>query len=104
SEMEPEDSQVWLNWSYLYFEQGDVDYALEVLEDGINENPENANLYYRSVVYLIEKGRYKEAINRLETALMLNYEGHTVLYDFFPKLHTQKALFKIINQYKKNNS
>jgi hypothetical protein len=53
--------------------------------------------------YLIEAGQFKEAFNYLENALILNFEGHTVLFDFFPKPETQKALFKIIDQFRKEN-
>ena len=54
------------------------------------------------VVYMIGSGNYKSAINRLETALMLDYEGHKVLFDFFPNLPTQKALYRIIDQFRKD--
>ena len=55
---------------------------------------------YRMVVYQISAGRYKEAFAYLENALILDFENHEVLFDFFPKIETQKALFKIIDQHR----
>jgi hypothetical protein len=55
-------------------------------------------------VYLVEAGKFKEAFTFLENALTLDFEGHKVLFDFFPKLETQKAFFKIIDQFRKENS
>jgi hypothetical protein len=52
---------------------------------------------------MIAAGKYKDAFIYLENALVLNFENHTVLLEFFPKLQTQKALFKIIDQYRKEN-
>jgi hypothetical protein len=37
----------------------------------------------------------------LEAALSLDYDGHVQLFEFFPELEKQKALYKIIQQYKK---
>ena len=48
-------------------------------------------------------GSFKEAFNYLENALILDFDGHTALFDFFPKIETQKALHKIIEQFRKEN-
>jgi hypothetical protein len=40
----------------------------------------------------------------LENALILDFDGHTALFDFFPKIETQKALYKIIEQFRKENA
>jgi hypothetical protein len=45
-------------------------------------------------------GNYQEAMDELEIALTLNYEAHKELYEFFPRLESQKALYKIIEQFK----
>jgi tetratricopeptide (TPR) repeat protein len=103
SDLDAEDTSIWLDWSALLFDQGDYDRANELIEEGLAECPDAADLYYRSVVYLIESGKYKMAINRLETALMLDFESHTELFDYFPNLQTQKAIYKIVEQYRKNN-
>ena len=64
------------------------------------ELPEEAELYYRMVVYQIKLGNYKEAFSYLENALTLDFDRHTVLYDLMPELKQQKAIYKLIAQYR----
>ncbi|MEJ0033265.1 MAG: tetratricopeptide repeat protein [Bacteroidota bacterium] len=99
----PDDKEIWLNWSFIYFEQGAHEKAIDIITQGLDELPEESELYYRITAYLIEAGQFKEAFNYLENALILNFEGHSALFDFFPKAETQKALFKIIDQFRKDN-
>lgn len=83
------------------FDQGQFDKAYEIIQDGLNELPDNATLYYRAAAYLFHGGDYKEALLNLEIALTLDYSAHEQLYVFFPELEKQKALFKLIEQYRK---
>jgi tetratricopeptide (TPR) repeat protein len=100
AELDPFNPQTWLNWSFLYYEQNDYRKALDILEEGMEELPDVAELIYRQIAYLMSMGNYKEAFNRLEIALTTHYDQHTYLYEFFDNLEIQKALFKIIQQYK----
>jgi predicted TPR repeat methyltransferase len=77
--------------------------AIELAERALEEIPDDAELMYRMVVYQITAGHYREAFTYLENALILDFEKHEVLFEFFPKLETQKALFKIIDQYRSKN-
>jgi hypothetical protein len=74
-----------------------------VANKGLDEIPDCAELYYRICAYLIGDGKYKEAFNYLENALFLDFEKHTAILDFFPNLEIQKALFKVIEQYRNDN-
>ncbi len=101
--LNPDDLEILLDWSYVYYEQGDYDKALNIIIEALNDLPDEADLFYRATAYLLALGRYKEAYNHLETGLMLDYDKHIDLLDFFPKLETQKALFRIIDQFRKND-
>jgi tetratricopeptide (TPR) repeat protein len=101
SVLDPEYPDVWLQWSEVFFEEGDFKAAADTILEGIDSIPDEAELFYRAAVYLIMDKRFAEAYNYLEIALTLNYELHTCIFDFFPDLETQKKLFKIIEQYKK---
>ena len=74
--------------------------ACDLLQAAIDEMPEEADLYYRMAVYQIHAGTYREALLNLETGLTLDYDSHVQLFDFFPDLEKQKALFRIIEQYR----
>ena len=84
-------------------EEGDYEKAVSLIKDGISLIPESSDLYYRATAYLVSGGKYQEAFTYLENALILDFEKHEVLFEFFPKLETQKALFKIIDQYRSKN-
>ena len=89
--------------SFIYYESGDIKKAISIINEGIVEIPRESLFYYRLVVYLLDDGKYKDAINVLESALSINFENHDVLFDFIPKFETQSALIRVINQFKKNN-
>ncbi|MFY8033921.1 MAG: hypothetical protein ACOVMN_05335, partial [Flexibacteraceae bacterium] len=55
------------------------------------------------VVYAMGCGRYKDALNYLENALLLDFEKHIVLFDFFNEIETQKTLYKLIEQFRIRN-
>ena len=103
SQLESVKPAVWLDWSRIYYDQGDYKKALSVIERGLSETPDESTYLYRKAVYLLAYGRYKEAMVFLEQALILNYDGHAEVYVFFEDLTTQKALFKIIDQYRKDD-
>ena len=100
----PEDKEIWVNWSMIYYEQGEYEKAINLMVHALEELPDEADFFYQITAYLISAGRYKEAFNYLENALILNFDDHTILFDFFPQLETQKALFKIIDQFRNKNS
>lgn len=96
----PQQPDVWLNWSFIYYEQGDNDAAIDLIMEGLEDMPDNSEMQYRVVCYLIAAGQYQEAVKFLEIALALNYEQHKILFEFFPRLEVQKALQKLINQFR----
>jgi tetratricopeptide (TPR) repeat protein len=98
--LDKKDIPIWIAWSYIYHEQGDTEHATKIILDALEELPDEAELFYRLACYLITKGNLKEAFIYLENALILNYEMHTVLFEFFQDLETQKALVRIIDQYR----
>lgn len=67
---------------------------------GLDELPDNTDLLYRATAYLLLEGKYQQAFNYLENALLLDFDKHSILFEFFPGLEANKALLKIINQYK----
>jgi tetratricopeptide (TPR) repeat protein len=70
--------------------------------DALEELPEEAELYYRLCCYLVKEGNLKEAFIYLENALILNFDKHTLLFEFFTELETQKALMRVIDEFRKN--
>lgn len=102
--LEPKIVELWLDWSFMYYDAGDYDRAINLITEGIEELPTEAELHYRAVVYFIAAGLYREALAYLENALILDFDRHTLLFDFFEDLEKQKMLFKIIEQYRTRNA
>ena len=98
--MQPDDYKLSLDFSLIYYESGDIDKAIDIIDQAIEESPGESLLYYRLVIYLMDAGRYKESINVLESALSLNFDNHDVLFDFVPNFESQSALIRVINQFK----
>ena len=57
AKLDATDKEIFLNWSFIYFEQGSYDKAIEILLSGFQDNPDDAEFFYRMTVYLIEGGR-----------------------------------------------
>jgi tetratricopeptide (TPR) repeat protein len=91
----------WVKWAQMHFELGDYEKSADIMLSAIDELPEEAELYYRSAIFLIKAAQFKEAFHFLESGLMLDYDKHVIMFDYFPNLETQKAIFKLIQQYKK---
>jgi tetratricopeptide (TPR) repeat protein len=102
-ELNPEDIDAWLNWSLLYFENGEYVQAGAVVFNAIDHLPTEADLHYRAFVYLMFEGKQKMAVTYLQTALDLDFAAHEQLYDFFSNLATLKTIQKIIDQYRNKN-
>ena len=62
-EIDPTDYKTSLDYSFIYYESGDIEKAIKIIKDSIEEVPGESLLYYRLVIYLMDSGRYKESIN-----------------------------------------
>ncbi|ADQ17486.1 tetratricopeptide repeat protein [Leadbetterella byssophila] len=100
AELNPIDADIWLNWSLLHFEVQDYKRAFDIVTDGLEDLPEEADLYYRATVYLLYDGSLNLANKYLREALVLDYDKHIQLYDFFSNLNTLKTLQRLIEQYR----
>ena len=97
----PTNKDVWLNWSIILYEQGNHEGAIDLMHNAIEVQPDEAELHYRMCAYLLSAGKYKEAYNYLENALILDFDKHRLLFEFFPELESQRALARLIDQYRK---
>jgi tetratricopeptide (TPR) repeat protein len=100
-ELNPMDIDAWLDYSSILYEDKRLEGAIEIMSEGIKNNPEAAELYYRMVAYLFAKGEYNEALNQLELALASDPEKHYILFDYLPQLQENKVILDIINRYSK---
>jgi tetratricopeptide (TPR) repeat protein len=91
----------WVKWAQLHYDLNDFEKCAEIMLSAIDELPEEADLYYRAAIFLIKAGQFKEAFHFLESGLLLDYDKHEIIFEYFPNMETQKAIYKLIQQYKK---
>jgi tetratricopeptide (TPR) repeat protein len=99
--LDPTNVEAWLNWSETYYIIEDYTMAINLIEEGLEELPGEADLLYRAFVYMVYAGRNADAYHYLETALQVDYSRHEAIYEFFSDLPVQKKLNKFIAAFKK---
>ena len=100
-ELDPDNSEIWLDYANLLFEQENKNGSLEILAEGIKHHPQNAELHYRISACLMSIGQKQEALSFLQSALKLNYDKHNELFDYLPDLKENISITELIESYKK---
>jgi tetratricopeptide (TPR) repeat protein len=99
SQLNPEDREIWIEWSAIFNEQGAYSRAADVLISALEDIPDDAELYYRIAANLLLDRKIKEAFGFLENALILDLDAHPVLLEYFPKAEMQRTLLRLISQF-----
>lgn len=99
SELYPEQDEIWLDWSVALYKTGDVNAALEVIQEGLKINPGNFKLMYRLAALCYLTGQKEVAYYLLENALAINIEEHVQIFIFAPELKKATSLLKIIAKF-----
>ena len=100
-ELEPENPNIWLDFSGVQFEMEHCNMALETLMEGIKYHPQNAELNYRMSAYLLSLGKKQDALSYLHRALGLDFDKHTTIFEFRPSLKDNTGLTEIIESYRR---
>jgi len=102
AKLDPQNPEIWLDYSHVFTFGKDFETALDCLNEGIKEQQDNSEFVYRKFVYLIKNEQYKEAYSVLEEALIMNYTNHNQIFEYDPKLQKDDNLLRIIELYKKD--
>jgi len=98
---EPTNIKPWIEFSFLLLKSNRTEEAVALLKEGINKNPDNAKLYYMLAVYLIMIGNEEDSYCYFEHALDMDFNGHSMIMNYLPKLKWNETVTKLIAQYKK---
>jgi tetratricopeptide (TPR) repeat protein len=99
--LNPEDGELWQEWSMLMKEEGKYDQAMDILQEGITNNPEQSELYYLYAGMCFLTGKSREGMVYLENALIMDYNRHVVLFEYFMDLKQFQPVVELIRQYKR---
>jgi tetratricopeptide (TPR) repeat protein len=101
--VDPQHPDIWLDYSHVYLELGDLQQAQDTLKKGMNVQPDNPDLLYRLSIYTYRSGKVKEAYNLIEEALSLDYDGLDQLFSYYPNLKKDRNILNLIETHKKQN-
>jgi tetratricopeptide (TPR) repeat protein len=95
----PFQPEVWLDWGVALYENGEINKALDITEQGLENSPRNPALLYRMGALCYLSGNQDVAILILERALELNPQEHFTLFIFAPELKKAIRVIECISRF-----
>ena len=77
------------------------DEAVNSLKKALTYNENNSLFNYQIAGFYLKLGNLNDALQYLESGLMINFDKHKFLIDYFPKAKAIKEIDKLNNKYKK---
>ena len=103
-ELDPHNSEIWLDYSALLFQEEKFEEALGIMDEGLQQHPDDASLLYRKSAYLIKMGKVKQGYEKLESALDINFDKHMEMMDYMPQLKHDKNILDLIGIFSNKKS
>lgn len=100
-ELDPETVEILLDFAHAKFEFDDIDDAIELLLENLEDHDEDHRLYYRIASYNFLRGHYEKGYNFLHAALKMKADEYLLLFEFAPFLENEKNVSNIIDLYTK---
>jgi len=95
----PENSAYWCEYTKFLIKQGEIELALDVLNEAEDYTFGADLLYCRSII-LLRQEKKGEAFELLSEALVEGFYFHTILFDIDPELMLDTEICAIIKYYK----
>ncbi len=92
--------EAWINYSVCVSLNENLESAIDIIEEGLKENKDNASLWYRLAGLLYKTGKVQQAYYYMETAMKLDFELHEELIDFLPELNEESRFIELLHFYK----
>ena len=97
-----DEHDIWLDYSNLYFELGQFNEAINLLEEGIRQYPEINELYYRIVACLLSLRMEFSALEVMKKALDLQSDNYHLLFEYYPTSVKNSSILDLIESYNNN--
>lgn len=82
----PENEDLWMDYSDIYFMRGEYDKALNILQTGWQHCPQSNDLGFRQVAYLMQSGNKQEGEELMFRMAMRQPEGLNDLEEYYPEI------------------
>ena len=99
-ELDPEDTDIWLDLSVVYADLKDYEKGYAVLMDGLQFHGSDADFYFGMAWYLFMMGKSQEGNETLLKAMGMDNQGHKRLFSTFPEAQNHPQIVELIESYK----
>ncbi|MBP6387108.1 MAG: tetratricopeptide repeat protein [Pseudarcicella sp.] len=97
---DPACMEAWIKWGNFHYNLEEYNLAASKMITAMEELPQVADFYYRAAIYLIKANNFKDAFFYLETGLILDFDKHEIMYEYFKSVESQKLIFKLVDRFK----
>src|SRR5438128_7914549 len=98
--LEPENMDIWLEYSHLLMVDHRSDEAIEQIETGLIYLVDQPELLYRLVCYHYARGKVAEAYLLLENALEKNVQLCHTMFEYAPSMEYDSNILHLIDIHK----
>ena len=99
-QMEPDNHDIWLEYSHLLMVDNRADEALSLINNGLVFHPNDAELLYRLACYHYNTNHVNEAYQVLEAALDKNPDLCHSIFEYAPVMENDSNVLHLIDIYK----
>jgi predicted Zn-dependent protease len=98
--LEPENMDIWLEYSHLLVMDDRPDEAVEQIHTGLIHHPDQPELLYRLACYHYANGKISEAYTILEGVLEDHPELCHTMFEYAPTMESDRNIINLIDLYK----
>ena len=96
----PYDPDIWVSYADLEYENGNVEKAIDLLNQGDAVNKKSARIKYRLAAYHLSMSNESAGLNYFTEALKLNKNESIDFFDFYPDAQYLDAINRILSDLK----
>ena len=100
-EIDSDTTEILLDFAHAKFELGEIDEAVELLLEHLEDHDEDHRMYYRIASYSFTLGHFEKGYNFLHAALKMKPNEYILLYEFAPFTENLETISNIIDLYSK---
>lgn len=100
-EGDPYNEALWEAYAYCLMDSGDIEASIATLESGLEIMPKSANLRYLLGATMIKRGHNQQGSVEIEKALVMNYNEHETIFEYFPEFSNNHDVLSLIERYKR---
>lgn len=98
-ELNQTESDVWIDYAELLFDQDKIEEMEDVIHRGIIHNPTAAEIYFRYAAYLFILGQPLDALDIMSVGIELNPSELEGFFDYYPQAREIQAVIDLLSSF-----